>query len=136
MKEPQQKRLIVVLTQASLETAKQGNSTVLLNSDDHVNLIRKMGKENVRPDILHQSLLALYDSPLNKAGLLQVFVLSTTNQLIQISPRTRIPRTFKRFAGLMGNFIWVVNILINFFFSVSFSAIRDDPGTQSSPIAS
>ncbi|PIK50920.1 putative ribosomal RNA small subunit methyltransferase NEP1 [Apostichopus japonicus] len=54
-----------------------------------------------RPDIAHQCLLMLFDSPLNRAGLLQVFVHTTRNALIQISPQTRIPRTLDRFSGLM-----------------------------------
>lgn len=54
-----------------------------------------------RPDITHQSLLMLMDSPLNRAGLLQVFIRTEKNVLIAINPQTRIPRTFKRFAGLM-----------------------------------
>lgn len=41
------------------------------------------------------------DSPLNKAGHLQVYVQTVSNVLIEISPHTRIPRTFKRFCGLM-----------------------------------
>lgn len=41
------------------------------------------------------------DSPLNRAGLLQVYIRTEKNVLIEINPQTRIPRTFKRFAGLM-----------------------------------
>jgi rRNA small subunit pseudouridine methyltransferase Nep1 len=54
-----------------------------------------------RPDITHQSLLTLMDSPLNKAGKLEVFVTTAGNQVIKINPATRIPRTYKRFAALM-----------------------------------
>lgn len=54
-----------------------------------------------RPDITHQCLLMLFDSPLNRAGLLQVYIKTERNVLIEINPQTRIPRTFKRFAGLM-----------------------------------
>lgn len=43
----------------------------------------------------------LLDSPLNRAGLLQVYVHTEKNVLIEVNPQTRIPRTFKRFAGLM-----------------------------------
>lgn len=43
----------------------------------------------------------LMDSPLNRSGLLQVFIKTEKNVLIEISPQIRIPRTFKRFAGLM-----------------------------------
>lgn len=45
----------------------------------------------------------LFDSPLNRAGLLQVYIHTEKNVLIEINPQTRIPRTFKRFGGLMGN---------------------------------
>lgn len=43
----------------------------------------------------------LLDSPLNRAGLLQVYIHTEKNVLIEVNPQTRIPRTFKRFAGLM-----------------------------------
>lgn len=46
----------------------------------------------------------LMDSPLNRAGLLQVYIHTQKNVLIEVNPQTRIPRTFNRFCGLMGNF--------------------------------
>lgn len=46
--------------------------------------------------------MTLLDSPINKAGLLQVFIHTNKNVLIEVNPHIRIPRTFKRFAGLMG----------------------------------
>lgn len=49
-----------------------------------------------------QCLLTLLDSPLNKAGLLQVYIQTAKGVLIEVNPSVRIPRTFKRFAGLMG----------------------------------
>lgn len=49
-----------------------------------------------------QSLLMLMDSPLNRAGLLQVYIHTKKNVLIEVNPQTRIPRTFDRFCGLMG----------------------------------
>lgn len=48
-----------------------------------------------------QCLLTVLDSPLNKAGMLQVYVRSQKGVLIEINPQIRIPRTYKRFAGLM-----------------------------------
>ena len=76
----------------------------LLNCDEHMPLLRKMKRDpqNVRPDIVHQALMTLLDSPLNKTGHLQVYVHTTKNVLIEISPHIRIPRTFRRFCGLMG----------------------------------
>ena len=102
------KRLIVVLEQCALETVKLGKGKEghysLLNVDDHKHLLTKNKKTlaDYRPDITHQCLLTLLDSPLNKAGLLQVFLRTQKNVLIEMNPHVRIPRTFKRFCGLMG----------------------------------
>jgi rRNA small subunit pseudouridine methyltransferase Nep1 len=38
---------------------------------------------------------------LNKTGKLQIYIRTRKNVLIEVSPKCRIPRTFKRFAGLM-----------------------------------
>merc|ERR1712039_336222 len=45
-------------------------------------------------------LMALLDSPLNKAGKLLIYLHTSQNVLIEIHPSLRVPRTFKRFAGL------------------------------------
>lgn len=104
------KRLIVVLSQACLETHKMSSGGpngaekyALLNSDDHIGVLKKIGRDisDARPDILHQCLLTLLDSPINKAGKLQVYIQSAKGVLIEVNPTVRIPRTFKRFAGLM-----------------------------------
>ncbi|GAC95063.1 nucleolar essential protein [Pseudozyma hubeiensis SY62] len=116
-------RLIVVLEQACLETYKVstgssssssrgpsgnrskdgGDKYALLNCDDHQRVLAKMGRDiaEARPDITHQCLLTLLDSPLNKAGLLQVYIHTARGVLIEVNPHVRIPRTFKRFSGLM-----------------------------------
>jgi len=98
-------RLIVLLDQAKLETIKnrRGNYE-LLNCDDHRDLCKKKLKKDpkeFRPDICHQELLALLDSPLNKSGHLQIYIRTSRNVLIELHPSVRIPRTYKRFAGLM-----------------------------------
>ncbi|OCB88342.1 Nep1-domain-containing protein [Sanghuangporus baumii] len=113
----QSRRLIVVLEQACLESyrvssgggsGKKGKSGeakyALLNCDDHQGILAKTGRDiaDARPDITHQCLLTLLDSPLNKAGLLQVYIHTAKGVLIEINPHVRIPRTFKRFSGLMG----------------------------------
>ncbi|XP_039073446.1 ribosomal RNA small subunit methyltransferase NEP1 [Hyaena hyaena] len=97
------RRLIVVLEGASLETVKVGKTYELLNCDKHKSVLLKNGRDpgEVRPDITHQSLLMLMDSPLNRAGLLQVYIHTQKNVLIEVNPQTRIPRTFDRFCGLM-----------------------------------
>ncbi|XP_056142764.1 ribosomal RNA small subunit methyltransferase NEP1 [Lampris incognitus] len=98
-----EKRLVVILEGATLETVKVGKTFELLNCDQHKSVIIKNGRDpgKIRPDITHQSLLMLMDSPLNRAGLLQVYIHTERNALIEINPQTRIPRTFNRFCGLM-----------------------------------
>lgn len=97
-------RIIVLLDKATVETVKNRRGVYeLLNCDDHRDLCRKKLKRDpndFRPDILHQELLALLDSPLNKANLLQVYIRTNKGVLIEVNPATRIPRTFKRFSGL------------------------------------
>lgn len=98
------RKIIVILDRATLETVKTKKGEFqLLNCDDHVSLMRKYNKDpqDYRPDIIHQELMAVLDSPLNKAGLVKVYVHTEKNVLIEINPQTRIPRTFKRFSGLM-----------------------------------
>ncbi|EJF55772.1 Nep1-domain-containing protein [Dichomitus squalens] len=110
-----QRKLYVILEQACLEAyrvstagrAKNGREGdvkyALLNCDDHQGILAKTGRDiaDARPDITHQCLLTLLDSPLNKAGLLQVYIHTARGVLIEVNPHVRIPRTFKRFSGLM-----------------------------------
>lgn len=98
------RRIVVVLEKCALECVqvKRGGME-LLNSDDHRFLVAKSGKDlaDVRPDITHQCLMTLLDSPLNKAGKLLIYMHTAQNVLIEVHPSLRIPRTFKRFAGLV-----------------------------------
>ncbi|VDM51800.1 unnamed protein product [Angiostrongylus costaricensis] len=95
--------LYVVLEGCSLESGKVGKDYVILCSDRHATFLRKNKRDpaEYRPDILHQCLLNLLDSPLNRAGCLRVFFRTNKNVLVQVSSQCRIPRTFDRFCGLM-----------------------------------
>jgi rRNA small subunit pseudouridine methyltransferase Nep1 len=96
--------VIVVLEKAPLELIQMKDKRVeLVNCDDHKSLLQKAQKDfsRYRPDIVHQCLLTLLDSPLNKAGKLLVYIHTEQNVLIEVSPMLRLPRTFKRFSGLM-----------------------------------
>lgn len=61
----------------------------------------------IRPDIAHRCLVALQDSPLNKAGLLRVYVRTLDNVLLEIDPACRVglahqmPRSEAAFCALM-----------------------------------
>ncbi|VDD75764.1 unnamed protein product [Mesocestoides corti] len=99
------RKLIVVLDQACLESVRAGGGKEyqLLNPDKHKDRILRSGRDlsTIRPDITHQCLLMLLDSPLNRVGMLQVYVRTQKNIIIEINPKTRIPRTYERFCGLM-----------------------------------
>lgn len=100
--------VIVLLEGANLELTKaRTGGMTLLNSEEHTNVLRKSGRtaNDARPDITHQCLLALMDSPLNKAGRLKVFVRSARNVLIEVHPEMRVPRTARRFYGLMAELL-------------------------------
>lgn len=53
----------------------------------------------------------ILDSPANKAGKVRgIFVHTNKNVLIQVNPQVRLPRTFKRFAGLMTQLLQKLSI--------------------------
>jgi len=54
-----------------------------------------------RPDIIHMSLLAALGTPLNKEGLLRVFVHTIENKVINVNPETRLPKNYNRFVRLI-----------------------------------
>ncbi len=75
----------------------------LLDSSFHHSAMRKLpeAERRGRPDILHQCLLLALDSPLNRQGLLRVYVHTRNDEVIHVDPSTRIPRSYHRFVGLM-----------------------------------
>lgn len=106
--ELEKRKVVFVLEKAQLETARIGSQIALLNADDHKNYLNKHQKDvgSYRPDILHQSLLAILDSPLCKSGCIQsVFIRTERNVLIQVDPATKLPRTFGRFSGLLAQLL-------------------------------
>jgi rRNA small subunit pseudouridine methyltransferase Nep1 len=87
-------------------TAKALNrkpNEVLLDQNVHAPAIRQLpdGERRGRPDILHYSLLALLESPLNKLGGLAVAIHTRSGELIRIKSDTRLPRGEARFQGLI-----------------------------------
>merc|ERR1711970_1683000 len=95
--------ITIVLENANLEIVKAGKGYELLNCDDHTHILKKHKRDpaDARPDITHQCLMNILDSPLNKAGHVQVYIHTSKNVLIKANKAIRIPRTFRRFSGLM-----------------------------------
>ncbi len=76
---------------------------LLLNSSLHFPAMRRLpdGDRRGRPDIVHFCLLLALDTPLNREGLLRVYVHTRHDKLITVDPSARLPRMFYRFEGLM-----------------------------------
>ncbi|KAL3319387.1 18S rRNA pseudouridine methyltransferase [Cichlidogyrus casuarinus] len=110
----EKRNVIVLLEQASLETIQVagGREHQLLNPDKHRDRILKANRDisAIRPDITHQCLLMLLDSPLNRVGKLKVYIRTCKNIIIEVSSKCRIPRTFDRFAGLMSQLLQKLSI--------------------------
>ena len=60
-------------------------------------LPEKMG----RPDIIHNALLQVLETPLNWANYLKVMIHTQDGQLITINPKIRLPKNYTRFTGLI-----------------------------------
>lgn len=82
------RRMVVVLEKAALELAWSYSER------------EPTDREN--PLIAaHECLLTLLDSPLNKAGLLLIYIHSVEDKLVEVHPSCRLPRLFRAFEELM-----------------------------------
>jgi len=59
--------------------------------------VERMG----RPDIIHNTLLQILETPLNWEQHLRILVHTQDEQVITINPRIRLPKNYVRFVGLM-----------------------------------
>ncbi len=81
---------------------KPPRSTILDRSYHHAAMkTLKGGEKRGRPDIVHFSLLEALGSPLNREGLLRIFIHTVDDYVITVAPETRLPRNYNRFIGLM-----------------------------------
>ena len=112
--------LILVLAEAALETVpedlwshpavrrhskrqRKPPKQLLLDRSLHHSAMRRLDDnlKRGRPDITHFALLEALGSPLNKEGLLKVYVHTNKDYAITVNPSTRLPRNYNRFIGLM-----------------------------------
>lgn len=98
------KKIIVILEGAYLQLIETRNYVYELaskfNSKNFFNE-KKEELKDCRPDIIHQCLIHLLESPLNKYGMLQIYIRTRDKQLIYISPHLKIPKTYNQFEALM-----------------------------------
>ncbi|MFQ6084753.1 MAG: 16S rRNA methyltransferase [Candidatus Bathyarchaeia archaeon] len=112
--------LFLVIAESSLETvpeelwsdrnirahaARLGKEPgdLLLDRSYHHRAMLRLAESHKRgrPDIIHASLLQALGSPLNKEGLLRMYVHTVRDYVIQVEPTVRIPKNYNRFVGLM-----------------------------------
>ncbi|MCK4243624.1 16S rRNA methyltransferase [Candidatus Bathyarchaeota archaeon] len=76
---------------------------LLLDRSYHHSAMKNLdkAKKRGRPDIAHKSLLAALGTPLNKEGLLHVYIHTIDNRTIRIDSKTRLPRNYNQFVGLI-----------------------------------
>lgn len=104
-----ERKLIIILERANLDIVKvdgqfkKQSSLQLLNCDDQMAMIRKLRKDPAfcRPDIIHQCLQVLSQCPLNRAGLLQIYVRTQNNELFKVDPQLAVPESFETFTKIM-----------------------------------
>ncbi|OEH75624.1 nucleolar essential protein [Cyclospora cayetanensis] len=130
----QGQKVVVVLEDAVLELAKgREGSLQLLEGLQHRRLLQHEERDttDVRPDIAHQCLMALQESPLNRVGehvfspipcvcrplpslstsskavvlLISTDLAVVDRQLIEVHPQLRVPPTYEEFRKLMVNLL-------------------------------
>ncbi|XP_054804087.1 uncharacterized protein LOC129307220 [Prosopis cineraria] len=95
---------IFILDNASLQKGLVRKKWKILSSDDdaHLLLNQKKNLNDYRPDIVHEALRSILDSPLNKAGMVAaIYVKIDKGVLFEVTPHVRLPRTCKRFCGVI-----------------------------------
>lgn len=108
----QWRRVIIVLEHCPLEQVLSDRGGWELLCDKHK---RTLAKRNIdpadfRPDVVHHALLHLLDSPLNRAGMLQIFIRTQKGVLISVDPRMRIPRSPRLFSKMMAMLLYKLKV--------------------------
>lgn len=91
------------------ERRQKNSNEVLLDRAFHHAAMRTLTKRGYpfpaekmgRPDIIHNTLLQVLETPLNWEGRLQTYVHTQDGYLIRINPKIRLPKNYLRFVGLI-----------------------------------
>ncbi|MFH0897599.1 MAG: 16S rRNA methyltransferase [Candidatus Bathyarchaeota archaeon] len=82
---------------------KNPKDTLLDRSYHHRAMLQLIdGEKRGRPDIIHFALLEALGTPLNREGLLRIYIHTVSDHIISIDPEVRLPRNYDRFVGLVG----------------------------------
>jgi rRNA small subunit pseudouridine methyltransferase Nep1 len=86
----------------SERVGKEPRDTILIRTYHHRAMVNLENHEKRgRPDIIHFALLEALGSPLNREGLLRIYVHTVDDHIIYIDPQVRLPRNYTRFIGLI-----------------------------------
>lgn len=78
-------------------------SRILLDRSFHHRAMLKLrdGPKRGRPDLVHTTLLSITGTPLYIDGGVRVYVHTCANEVLEFQERTRIPKSYFRFRGLV-----------------------------------
>jgi len=78
------------------------NELLLDRSFHHAAMVRLRNSEKRgRPDLVHAALLSVTGTPIYQDGLVRAFIHTYDDQILELAPKTRIPKNYLRFRGLM-----------------------------------
>jgi len=78
-------------------------SAILLDRSFHHSAMARLkdSEKRGRPDLVHSALLSATGTPLYLQGRVKVFVHTYCDLVVDIAPKTRVPKSYLRFRGLM-----------------------------------
>lgn len=105
------KRVIVIVEHCPLQTIQTDRGFELL-SDRHRSYHARHNQDPAdwRPDVVHQCLLHLQDSALNRAGMLEVYLRTKRQVCIAVDPRLRVPRNVRLFEKMMVSVLFKLKV--------------------------
>ena len=81
---------------------KKPGEMLLDRSYHHAAMVKlENAEKRGRPDIIHFSLLESLGTPLNKEGMLKIYVHTIDDHVMFFDPETRLPKNYNRFIGLI-----------------------------------
>jgi len=99
---PEEIRRSPAVASDSRRRGKEPFEILLDRSFHHSSMARlKESEKRGRPDLVHVALLSVTGTPLYLEGHVKVFVHTFPGLVLELEPKTRIPKNYLRFRGLM-----------------------------------
>jgi rRNA small subunit pseudouridine methyltransferase Nep1 len=99
---PKEIRKLPAISSDARRRQKDASEILLDRSFHHSAMARlKDSEKRGRPDLVHGALLTITGTPLYLEGKVRMFVHTYDDVVVEIAPKTRIPKSYFRFRGLM-----------------------------------